>query len=272
MISETKIKEIFSNDTYETPIDTPNYWGDKLLFHSRWWFYILFGGIVTRSSRLSVKGLYNDFQWMRASYDILRDIEGCGGRFKIQGLNNLRKSDEPIVIVSNHISTLETVIFPCLVTTSRPATFVVKDKLVKGPIFGPIMKSRNPIVVGRQNPREDFRIVMTEGEKRLKDGKSLIIFPQSTRTPHFIPEKFNSLGIKLCQKTGAHILPVAIKTDFWGDSKIIKGFGPLSREKTIFMTFGEPFPVQGNGKEDHQRVIDFISRHLDEWSSEGCTH
>jgi hypothetical protein len=31
------------------------------------------------------------------------------------------------------------------------------------------------------------------------------------------------------------------------------------------MDFGEPFPLKGNGNEEHQMVIDFIQTRLKDW-------
>jgi 1-acyl-sn-glycerol-3-phosphate acyltransferase len=132
-------------------------------------------------------------------------------------------------------------------------------------LFGDVMRSRNPVVVGRTDPRKDFETVMTEGHKLLSSGISIIIFPQSTRNLIFKPEEFNSLGVKLARKAGVNIVPVALKTDYWGNGKIIKELGPIDRHKEIFFHFGEPFPVTGNGKEENQRIIDFIQTHLDSW-------
>lgn len=267
-ISVEEIKEALSGNSYHTPADAPRYLGDRLLFNSRWWFYVRFAGIVIGSSRLARKGKYDDEAWYKSSFMVLRHIEGCGGRFHIEGLDNLRKSDAPLVIVGNHMSTLETVVLPSLIAPLRPLTFVVKESLAQGKIFGPVMRSRKPILVGRKDPREDLKTVLEQGKKILENGRSLVIFPQSTRTLDFDPKQFNSLGIKLAKRAGVEILPLAIKTDFWGDSKIIKGFGKLNRKIPIRMTFGEPLTIEGNGKEEHAKVVDFITSQLDRWKHE----
>ena len=92
----------------------------------------------------------------------------------------------------------------------------------------------------------------------LKKGISIIIFPQSTRSLEFKPEDFNSLGVKLAKKAGVEVVPVAIRTDYWGNGKWIKELGPIDRHKPINIKFGEPFGIQGNGKEENQKIIDFI--------------
>ena len=98
-------------------------------------------------------------------------------------------------------------------------------------------------------------------------GTSVIIFPQSTRAEEFKPSEFNSLAVKLARKAQVRLMPVAIKTDFWGNGKVslFKEFGPLHRDRTAYMDFGEPFTVKGNGNEEHQMVIDFIEKRLNKW-------
>ncbi|HKK40921.1 MAG TPA: lysophospholipid acyltransferase family protein, partial [Bacteroidales bacterium] len=201
-----------------------------------------------------------------SSYEIFRFIEKSGGKFHISGMENITKSPEPVLFISNHMSTLETMIFPSIIAPLRKVTFVVKESLVKHPLFGDVMRSRDPIVVGRTDPRKDLEAVMTEGMKLLGDGISIIIFPQSTRSLEFKSEEFNSLGVKLAKKAGVNVVPVAIKTDFWGNGKVIKELGPLDSSKHIFMKFGEPFTIEGKGKEENQRIIDFIQSSLAQWS------
>jgi len=259
-------QETFSADSYDTPENSRRYIGDRILFNSRWWFYLCFSKVVINSSRLARKGKYDDEAWIKASFRVFQHIEGCGGRFHIRGLDNLKKTKEPLIIVSNHMSTLETIIFPCLIAPFRPMTFVVKEALVKGRMFGPIMRSRNPITVSRINPREDFRAVLEQGKEILEKGQSVVIFPQATRSSEFVPAQFNSLGIKLAKNTGVKVLPMAVKTDFWGNSPHLKGFGPIDRKKPIYMTFDKPMTVKGNGKEEHQQIIRFISSHLEKWN------
>jgi 1-acyl-sn-glycerol-3-phosphate acyltransferase len=100
----------------------------------------------------------------------------------------------------------------------------------------------------------------------LSKGISIVIFPQSTRSVEFRHEEFNSLGVKLAKKAGVKVIPVALKTDFWGNGKVIRELGPLDSRKTIYIKFSEPFPVTGTGKEENQKIIDFIQSSLKEWS------
>jgi 1-acyl-sn-glycerol-3-phosphate acyltransferase len=232
------------------------------------WFYFLFqyGKIVLRTRKEALNNVFKTKQWADSSFEIFRLIEKTGGRFHITGMENIAKSIEPVVFISNHISTLETMVFPGIIAPHRDVTFVVKDSLVRHPVFGPVMRSREPIIVGRSEPRKDFETVMNEGMDLLSKGISIVIFPQSTRSNIFKADEFNSMGVKLAKKAGVKIVPVAIKTDFWGNGKIIKEIGPLDHNKPVMIKFGEPFPVTGNGKEENQRIIDYITENLIEWN------
>ncbi|MGE5552055.1 MAG: lysophospholipid acyltransferase family protein [Bacteroidota bacterium] len=255
---------LFPGDSYDTPADTPRVFLDRLSLGSRWYFLAGYVHIVLKARALALKGRFDNQAWIALSYQTLKLIEGCGGRVHLRGLDNIRALRGPAVFVSNHMSILETFVFPCLIEPYRHVTFVVKDSLVTG-VFGPVMRSRGPIVVGRENPRADLVKVMTEGPKLLAQGTSIVIFPQATRTVDFRPERFNTLGIKLAKAAGVQVVPVAIKTDFWENGRLLKDFGRIRRRKPVHMVFGAPFTVSGSGKEDHERVVQFIAGHLREW-------
>lgn len=261
------MKRFFTEDVYITPEDAPRFLMDKVLFNTRLYFIWRFLGQGIASGRKVKAGAYDRAAWAESSFDIFKSIEGCGGKFHIRGLNNLLEIDKPVVFVCNHMSTLETVVLPCMIAPVLEMTFVVKESLIKAPIFGEVIGSQNPITVKRVNPREDFQKVMAEGQALLERGTSVTIFPQSTRARQFIPEEFNSLGVKLARKVGGSIVPVALKTDFWENGKWLKDLGPIYRNRPIHFAFGKPIKVEGNGKEAHRQSVEFIQECLAEWGA-----
>jgi 1-acyl-sn-glycerol-3-phosphate acyltransferase len=258
----------FESTSYNTPQKKNRNLWDKIIHCNRLYFTSKFAWIVLKTRSQAIRGIYDRTAWSDSSYYIFRFIEKTGGVFSIDGMENITAERVPLVFIGNHMSTLETMILPSLIAPHIEVTFVVKESLVRHPFFGHVMRSRNPVVVGRKDPRKDLEEVMVKGMRLLKEGVSIVIFPQSTRSVEFKPEEFNSLGIKLAKKAGVKVVPVAMKTDFWGQGRIIKELGPLDHRKIIHFRFGEPFTVTGTGREENQRIINFINSSLEEWKME----
>jgi 1-acyl-sn-glycerol-3-phosphate acyltransferase len=258
-------KGYFDSNNYYSPEKKTLSIVDKIRLDSRIYFTLKYASVVLRTRKEAIRKVYNTKAWTDSSFEILRLIEKTGGIFHITGMENITRSPGSVLFISNHMSTLETMILPSIIGPHKELTFVVKESLVKHPLFGDVMRSRNPVVVGRTDPRKDLEAVMNGGVDLLNNGISIVIFPQSTRSVEFKPEEFNSLGVKLAKKAGVEVVPIALKTDFWDNGKLIKELGPLDHHKQIHIKFGEPMKITGNGKEENQRIIDFIKSSLEEW-------
>lgn len=259
------MKGYFNSESYHTPEKEKYSLADKILLDSRIYFTLKYASVVLRTRKEAIRKLYDTKAWTDSSFEILKFIERTGGIFHITGMENITIPDASVLFIGNHMSTLETMILPCIIGPHRELTFVVKESLVKHPLFGDVMRSRNPVVVGRTDPRKDLEAVMNGGAELLSNGTSIVIFPQSTRSVEFKPDEFNSLGVKLARKAGITVVPIALKTDFWGNGKWIKELGPLDHNKHIHIRFGEPMKVTGNGKEENQKIIEFIQSSLRNW-------
>jgi 1-acyl-sn-glycerol-3-phosphate acyltransferase len=259
--------DFFPGDSYTTAEGLPQALSERVLLGSRWSVYLHFFGTVLRSRAMAVNGSYDDEAWARSSWEIIRNLERCGAVFDISGMDKVRSAKGPLVFVANHMSTMETLVLPGLIRPLTPVTYVVKKKLLTGPIWGPVMRSRDPIAVTRTDPRGDLETVLREGQARLAAGISVIIFPQGTRTEVWKREGFNSLGVKLAAKAGVSVMPVALKTDYWGSSGIFRGFGPIRRDRIVRLEFGEALPVGGRGKAEHEACLDFIESRLKTWGA-----
>ncbi len=252
-------------DSYITDANRRRSLASRIILSPRSTFYFQTIWIIWRNARRARRGDYSAEDWAESSYEIVRALENIGVTIEITGMDNMRKFDGPAVFIANHMSTLETFVLPCIIQPVKPVTFVVKQSLIDAPVFGPIMRSRDPILVGRTNPREDLRAVLEGGTKKLQAGQSIVIFPQSTRSAAFDPHAFNTLGVKLALKAGVPVVPIALKTDAWGIGRLVKDFGPIDPAKTVHFAIGSPMKIQGRGAEEHQAVIDFIAEKLARW-------
>jgi len=232
-----------------------------------WVFYPKIISIVLKAANLSRREKYTSEEWVKSSMSILNALESTGITFEIENFATFKNLDSPCVFVGNHMSTLETFVLPCIIQPYRDVTYIVKKELIEYPVFKHVMIHRDPIVVGRVNPRDDLKAVLEGGEERLGRNISIVVFPQTTRKVEFDPKQFNTIGVKLAKRAGVPIVPFALKTDAWGNGNRIKEFGKINPTKPVHICFGEPLTVSGRGREEHEFIIRFVSNKLKAWSS-----
>lgn len=242
-------------------------------FRPPWWlaspaYYAGVMGVVFRHGRLARRGDYNRYLWAAGALEIIHVVESAGGRVEIGGLSGLARHSEPVVIVANHMSMIDAFFLPGILLPFRNITFVVKRSLLDYPLFGPVMRAVRPVAVERKNPRDDLRKVLGEGPDHIAQGRSVVVFPQATRSPVFDRTVFNSLGVKLARRAGVMVVPAAMKTDFQGHGRFLKDIGRIEPRKTIHIQFGDPLPVEGGGQVTHERVAGFIADHLRRWGGQ----
>jgi 1-acyl-sn-glycerol-3-phosphate acyltransferase len=196
---------------------------------------------------------------------VVQIVESVGGKVNISGLEALSHINRPVVFIANHMSLLETLILAGIALPFTRVTFVIKEELRHYPVIGHFMRALKLIAVSRQNPREDLKTVMLAGSKFIASGGSIYIFPQATRSVEFNIQGFNTLGVKLAARAGVPVMPVAIKTDFQGNGKLVKAMGLIDPGKQLYFKFGEPMAVEGKGREAHQYVVEFIAENLKAW-------
>jgi 1-acyl-sn-glycerol-3-phosphate acyltransferase len=218
----------------------------NLAFYAKMLYQYLYGSYMAK------RGQYDNAAWSKNSLGALRTLESVGVRVQVDNIKAFKDLDGPCVFIGNHMSVLETLVLPCII--------------LDYPVFKHIMRSRDPVLVGRKDPRADFRSVMEGGQERLSQGRSIIIFPQTTRSSGFDPKQFNSIGVKLAARAGVPVVPIALKTDAWGVGKLIKDFGKIYPEKTVHFCFGDPLMISGNGRVEHESIVRFIQGKLREWA------
>jgi 1-acyl-sn-glycerol-3-phosphate acyltransferase len=238
---------------------------------ARWFpspvFYYRFLRAVFRASAQARRGVYGDAEWYGSSFEVLRALESVGVTIRITGLDQVPHIQGPCVFVANHMSTLETIVLPGIVQPLKDVTFVVKRGIVKYPVFKHIMRARDPIVVDRVNPRADLVRVLEDGARILSRGRSIVVFPQTTRTLTFDPARFNTIGVKLARDAQVPVVPVAVRSDAWGIGRWVKEFGRIDPARPVYFAFGAPIAVTGRGNQTHQAVVDFIRTQLAGWGA-----
>src|SRR5690554_1316094 len=126
-----------------------------------------------------------------------------GVRYQIQGLENI--PERPVVIISNHQSTWETIF---LYQLFDPVCPILKKELLDIPFWGWALRLQEPIAIDRSKPREAGKSLLTQGAARIKKGLSVLVFPEGTRAPIGGIRKYSRGGAQLASATGTDIVPV----------------------------------------------------------------
>ncbi len=228
-------------------------------------FYVSFLYTVVVSALQAKRNRYTEEDWALSSYRLIQALERSGVVIEASGFEHLQQLTTPCVIIANHESMMETIILPAVILPIIKIAFIIKESLLHYPVFKFVMCASNPIAVTRTNPRQDLKTVMEEGSARLRNGISVIVFPQTTRSSDFNPQNFNSIGVKLAQKTGVPVIALALKTDAWSNGNLLKDFGRILPRKRVHLAFSPPISVTGKGQEAQQAIISFIQAKRTEW-------
>jgi len=210
-------------------------------------------------------GRYNFDVWAQDSLVVLQAVEQLGGRVVCEGFAPRAAMRGPVVYIANHMSMLETMLLPCVLTPFSPVAIVLKDSLLRYPFFGSLCRTIAPIVVSRTNVRADLQAVVEQGRAKLAAGSSVLLFPQGTRMAVFNPRKFNSMGAKLAHAAGVPLVPIALQTDFVGLGRWIKDLGPIDPSRTVRFAAGPLLTPELPPRELHQQSLAFITGRFREW-------
>lgn len=152
-----------------------------------------------------------------------------GLTLKIKGLENIPK-DVPCIFAVKHQSAFETLKLPYIKNLRYPA-IILKMELARIPIYGWYFKGMGQIPIDRGSGTEAMNSIVKGCRRALSEGRSVIIFPQGTRTP---------VGAKLPYKVGiakvyrdvqAPVVPVALNSGlFWGRNAFFKKSGVITFE------------------------------------------
>jgi len=268
MCQDPVIAALRRHGRYRTPPEPPRSMPDRLFGRQDAWFYLKTVSLVMQGARLAKRGRFTTAAWQEASLSMWRRIEACGGRIEADAGPLRQSGPGPVVFVSNHMSLLETFMLPAiLLEFTRSIAIVVKESLLRYPLFGHIMRAVRPIGVSRDNPRADLKAVLNQGQEAVREGRSVLVFPQHTRSLTFDPAAFNSLGAKLAARSGVKVAPIAVKTDFMGVGKLVRDFGPVDRRKTLHLQVGPAAAAAGRTRSAHRDVTAFIEERLRSWGA-----
>lgn len=150
----------------------------------------------------------------------------------VKGLENIPK-DQPVLYVSNHKSFFDIPL--AYMTLPNLTGFVSKKEVKKVPFLSWWMELVNCLFLDREDKRASLKTILA-GIENIKQGYSMFIAPEGTRTHEREPLAFKEGSLKMAEKTGCPIVPVAIL----GTDDILENSFPRIRKVKTVIAYGKP--------------------------------
>jgi 1-acyl-sn-glycerol-3-phosphate acyltransferase len=157
----------------------------------------------------------------------------------------------PYVFMANHASMVD--IWAMFVGVPIPVRFIAKKQLGQIPVFGWAMRAGRFVFIDRQNAVSARRSIH-EAAQRIKDGQSVAIFPEGTRTRDGRLGAFKKGGFHLAIDAGVEIVPLAIR----GTRAVMPPGTPLIRAGRVQIEIDEPIATAGLGPGDRQQLLERV--------------
>lgn len=101
-----------------------------------------------------------------------------GVRYKLEGLENIPSGQ--VIYMGNHQTAWESIMMTVLV---KNVNMVTKLKAMSIPVFGWGLKHAPMIAVDPDAPGQNLRRLLKQGKATIKEGRSIVIFPEGSRIP-----------------------------------------------------------------------------------------
>lgn len=155
----------------------------------------------------------------------------------VLGLENVPK-DTPVLYVSNHRSLAD--IPMAYITVPNLMGFVAKIEIKKAPFLSWWMVLVNCLFLDRSDMRAGMKVIL-DGIDSIKQGYSIFIAPEGTRNQGTELLPFKEGSLKMADKTGCPIIPVAIS----GTDDVFENSFPWIKKATCVIEYGKPvYPDQ----------------------------
>ncbi len=195
-----------------------------------------------------------------------------GIKFSLSGLENLVPKTS-YIITPNHQGIADIL----AIVSTLPVRFrwVIKKELLKIPVWGWALWSTGAIAIDRSNSTTAIERLNKEKDQKLKDGWSVLIYPEGTRTPDGFLKEFKKGAFMMAVQTGIPILPVVCNGAFKILPKKMLDFRP----GLVKLTICPPIPTKGLSEIDvpelmsktRQAILDKLRPDYDPFSmNEPC--
>ena len=188
----------------------------------------------------------------------------AGVRTTAVGTEHVRR-ERPAVYCVNHASHLEP---PIIVKHLRPAfprlSGIYKKELRKVPVLGKVWELGGFVPIDRRDRAQSVQAIALAAE-RIREGRSLIVFPEGTRSRDGALQPFKKGAFVLAIAAQAPVVPVAII----GTQQSMRRGSRLIWPADVRVCFGEPIPTVGLTYDDRDQLMANVRDRIGAMLSQG---
>lgn len=175
-----------------------------------------------------------------------RMLEWAGAEWEVSGLENV-PTDRAVLFTPNHQGNFD---IPLVLTSlPKPYAMVSKKEMQKVPMISGWMQLLECVFLDRGNARAALAS-MAKVEALLKQGKSVTIFPEGTRSKGDAQGEFKLGAMRLAIRTGVPIVPIAIE----GTYKLMEANGGFIHPGRVKIQVLPPIETSDLRKEEAQKL------------------
>jgi len=174
-------------------------------------------------------------------------LKANGVRVKVQGTEYL-DDRHPCIYVCNHQGSFD--IFSLLAYLRVPFRWLAKAELFKIPILGWAMRTAGYISLDRSAKKKAYQS-MELAARKIKEGTSVVIFPEGSRSLDGALQLFMNGGFTLAIKAGVPVCPVAIA----GSWQIMPRTTLRIKKGNIGIIISEPIETKGLTMQDRRPLM-----------------
>ena len=173
-----------------------------------------------------------------------------GVKVKVEGVENL-KGEGPYIFMSNHQGSFD--IFALLGHLPFQFKWLAKKELFAIPFFGWTMAAAGYISIDRGGTRKTVE-AMNEAAEKIREGMSVAIFPEGSRSPDGTIQPFKKGGFTLAIKSKVPIVPIAIS----GSREIMPKEKLTALSGEIRMRIGHPIETGDCFMKDRNSLMEKV--------------
>lgn len=155
------------------------------------------------------------------------------------------------VFMANHLSTVD--IWALFIALPIPVRMIAKKQLAQIPLFGWAMWAGRFIFIDRHNAISARRSI-ERAERRIRDGASVLLFPEGTRSRDGALGPFKKGGFHLAIDAGVPIVPVALR----GTRELMPRGSLRLLPGRVEVIIGAPIPTTGLSADDRNALLDRV--------------